>query len=230
MQPPNGPEIGGATYGTGLLIGSSIGQHQVVAANGSQMLQVTPGEASDGTLIECNPPPGSGPRIGVHDQFQVQPRGVQPGLNAWIQQIILEPLGTNLQLMWPADGLNVFLNQTTPNGTPVLTDLGLAYSAGTLHTVDWLIDLDADVFSLLIDGNTQVSNLAIGADAQSLRQLAFSSNFLTQGGALVDNVRIDVAVVPEPGSALLVLAALAALLLWGRHAPAPHHLPTPQVA
>ena len=213
---PNGPEWGHATYGTGLLIGVPIGQYNVVDAAGSRMLEISttgmPGQQDNGTLVEFNPLPGAGDRFSVHYQFQLQPEGTRAGLNAWVQQIILDPLGTNLALFWPQAGLNLTLATTRPGEQGfTVQDLGVSALPGQLYTVDWSLDLAADTFSLAVDGSTVVHDQPLGADAAQLRQLVVVNNFATSGSVLMDNVRIDVASVPEPALPALLLAALPLL-------------------
>ena len=214
--PPSGPLVGSATYGTGVLIGTRIGDYTVVDVGGARQLQVTPlgpvGDPANGTLIEYNPLPSAATGRHVHYDFQVQPGGDSAGVNGWMQEITFGPIGTNLALDWGAStsGRSLVLATSTPGccgGGYDLTDLGLSYVPGEQYRIDWYVDMAADRYSLFIDGVARVSNASFGDDVQSMGQLVFDSNFETTGSALVDDVLIEV--VPEPPAWALMAAGLA---------------------
>jgi hypothetical protein len=172
---PNGPEVGDATYGTGLLVGVHIGQYAVTEAGGEKLLLIStngiPGGQDNGTLIEYNPLPMTGQALTVKYDFGVSPGGNQVAVNSWMQEIILAPLGTNLGLYWSSDQ-KLYMGQTAPGQSSFsVRDLAFSYQVGQLYSIEWQVNIDTDQFGLTIDGTQVASAVSLGTDAVSFRQL-----------------------------------------------------------
>lgn len=201
---PNGPEIESAMYGTGILIGMAISDYKVVDSDARQWLQPTSlgsiDQPGNGALIEYNPLPSRAARQRVHYEFQVQLGDGGEGINAWAQELAFQPLGVNLSLYWAAASMShgLVLSSTMPGCCDPLHKLNPTNEPASADAIGWLFGNAADSFSPYLDGAALVSKLAFGAGAQSMRQLAFSSNSTISGNSVIDNVSISA--IPEPGS------------------------------
>jgi hypothetical protein len=214
---PNGPAIGTAGYGGCCGQGGANAAYTVIDSAGNLKLRIdSPGPANDpanGSIIEYFPTvqPGAAK---VSYEFRVARGGLaQAALNSFAQELVFDPLGLNLELLWSSDGdgHHLWYGISVPGqGTFTLTDTGFVYALDTAYAIEWLIDANTDRFSLSADGTALASNVPFGADGTSLRELAFVNNFATTGTQVIDNVLIEA--VPEPSTA--ALAALGLIGLW----------------
>ena len=208
---PNGAEVGSASYGGGANV-----TYTVADVGGNLKLRVnSPGPANDtanGSLIDYLPT--TQPDVAqVSYEFLVAREGLsQEGLNAFGQELVFDPLGLNLVLFWSsdADGHHLWYGVSIPGqGTFTLTDTGFVYSLETPYAVKWLINTNNDRFSLSVDGTSLATDVAFGADGDSLRELAFVNDFATVGTQQIDNVLIETA--PLPSTLALLGIGLAGL-------------------
>ena len=200
-NPPVGPTIG--TYS------QQVGTHEIVDTGGNLALKSIDPADDDSFLINCRPTVESPWATVEYTLTIVRDNPVPVGHNAFFQELVLRPLGDNLDLRWGDDGktyLMPYINGSSQNEI----DLSFNWSYDTEYDVHWSIDSDTDTYSLIINGTILQNNVAFGDDLTGLYSLAYGSNSLTVGSQLMDDVIING--VPEPASLCLLAAGGLALL------------------
>jgi hypothetical protein len=181
--PPNGPETGTATYG-----GTSA-THTVISQGGSQRLRSLDSSTGGGILISYIPIASSELML-VEYLMRIEGGSNPVARNAFLQEIVLSPIGTNVFLEWGDD--NTFhIKITYPAQPSKVIDTGLAWSFDTDYRVTWMIDIINDEFTLLIDDSPVLKNQAVLEDLTSLYRLSFATNFDTTGSQVIDDVTIS---------------------------------------
>ncbi len=166
-SPPNGPEIpsgspnpyqGGASY-------------QVINVGGDNRLQVDSSDSSSSSSIVYG---ATQSILGfVSYDYRIPDMSGATGLNAFGQELIFNPLGTNLELLWSsqADGMKLHVGTTVPNQQAfTTTDTGFVFSENVDYSVAWFFNAITDTVSLAINQEIiweSVSGTGIGvSDAQ----------------------------------------------------------------
>ncbi len=207
---PNGAEIGTAVYPGLSVPATTTTDYRVFSDGGNQRLRVTApgpaGVADNGSLIDYFPT-AQAPSTRVSYRYRLETGAALVGLNAFGQELVMSPFGTNLELLWANDGQ--WWVGTTKTGDIAFTtaSTGFSYNLGLDYEVVWLIDGAGGFFSILIDGQAIVSNQA-HVPMQGVLELAFFNNFNSTGAQAIDDVLITTN-VPEPSSLALALLALA---------------------
>jgi hypothetical protein len=181
-SPPNGPEIGSATYG------GSGGTHTVFSQAGDRRLRSSDTSAS-GSILITYIPIAYADLMQVQYLFRVESGAVLVGQNAFTQQLVLRPIGTNLMLDWGND--KKFYIRITRPGEPT-TDIstGISWLLNTDYQVNWTVNLLTDRFTLSVNNTTLVLNGAVGVDITGMSSLSLSTNYNTTGNQVIDNVTI----------------------------------------
>jgi hypothetical protein len=214
---PNGAEIGSAYYNGVANQGGANVSYSVFNDNGNQRLHVSSlgpaNSAANGGIVEYFPT-ASASNFQVDYFFRIDQGAGVTGLNAFAQEITLNPFGTNLELLW-SDQQTLFVGVTAPGDSGFTTaNTGFQYALGTDYQVSWLVDGAANVFSILVNGNAIVSNQALPTAITGFNELAFSNNFATVGVQTIDEVRISS--VPLPSAVGLFAGGLLACLRLSR--------------
>jgi hypothetical protein len=182
--------------------------YQVFDDGGNLRLRVTspqpPGETS-GSVVEYFP---TGPTrdFRVDYFFRMEQGPALAGANAFLQEIVLSPLGTNLWLYWGNDNQLRIDTSAPGSSSSGLLDTGYLYTPGTAYLISWDVRGSAGEFSVYANGAALGSNLALPGPVTGLNELAFSNNFSTTGVQVIDEVRIGT--VPEPATRALLAVGL----------------------
>ncbi len=142
--PPNGPEIGTASYG------GSAG-HKVVDYSGDLRLYSADSDPFGGISISYVPTVSSDV-VEVRYQILIESGGSLVGQNAFTQQMILEPGGTNIHMDWTNSHEWVF-RINIPGPDPNSINTGLTWVEDTYYIINWYIDTVNDTVRVeMFDG------------------------------------------------------------------------------
>lgn len=198
-------------------------------ANGDLRVRCLDDVANDGCRLSYTPIDTSVAAV-TSFLFRIESGVVASGgANDFDQQLIMSPPGTNLSLEWSAFnvaqvgfgqlGVRIFANgeesQFFVNTFQWFPD--------TDYFVEIAVDASTDLYSLTINGNVELKNIAFGADFTSLDRITLRSGFATTGATQIDDVQI--LQVPEAGAFASAIAALATVGLIARRRGVRHVAP-----
>ncbi|MGB2808568.1 MAG: right-handed parallel beta-helix repeat-containing protein, partial [Sedimentisphaerales bacterium] len=183
LNPPNGPEIGTAVYA-----GSAT--HTVVNYGGDLRLHSADSDINGGISISYVPF-ASPDVVEVRYQILIESGGSLSGQNAFTQQMILGPLGTNIHMDWSSDHEWVF-RISIPGPDPPDIKTGLTWVENTYYIINWYIDTVNDTFSVdMYDGMAGIlGTTSISYNATGFNHMAFASSYPTTGSQRIDDVSI----------------------------------------
>jgi hypothetical protein len=183
MNPPNGPEIGTAIYG-----GSA--SHTVINYSGDLRLFSKDADINGGILISYIPF-ASPDVVEVRYQILIESGGSLIGQNAFTQNMILSPGGTNIHMDWTNTKEWVF-RINIPGPDPPAINTGLTWVEDTYYIINWYIDTVNDTVSVdMFDGMAGIlGTTSISYNATGFSHMSFSSNFTTTGSQRIDDVSI----------------------------------------
>ncbi len=208
---PNGAEIGDAYYhGVAGQAGANV-LEEVFDDSGNRRLRVTsplPGGEASGGLVEYFPIANPS-RFSVDYLFRIEGNSDLVGGNSFGQELVLAPLGTNLELLWSASR-ELVVGVSAPGDTFFTqTGTGFHFDLDVDYAIQWEVNATLGVFSILANGASVLSGAVMPGPVAGLSELAFFNNFDTTGSQIIDDVRI--AAVPEPETYTLMLAGLGLL-------------------
>lgn len=213
---PNGPEVGTAYYPGLSVPATSATTYRVFDDGGNLALRVSaPGpvnSADNGSLIDYFPG-ATAPLTRVDYRFRIEAGATFTGRNAFGQELVLSPGGTNYLLAWADDGHLWDGMSSLSTGGFDLQDTGRSFALDRDYAVSLLVDVPAGKITLSLDG-VVIHGLSGLALTGGVGELAFFNNFASTGDTVIDDVRITA--VPEPATGALsgagaVLLALAAV-------------------
>ncbi len=181
-NPPNGPEIGSALYG-----GSAT--HKVINYSGDLRLLSSDSDPS-GSILITYVPFSSADIVEVRYQVLIESGGTLVGQNAFNQEMVLEPGGTNIKMSWSNVQDWVFTITRPGSSTTIYT--GLTWVLDTYYIINVHIDTVNDTFRVeMFDGMTTIlGTTAIGYNATGFNHMSFSSNYNTLGNQRINDVLI----------------------------------------
>jgi hypothetical protein len=183
LSPPNGPEIGTAIYG-----GSAT--HTVRDYSGDLRLHSTDSDPNGGISISYIPF-ASPDVVEVKYQIRIESGGSLTGQNAFTQQMILQPGGTNIYMDWTNTHEWAF-RISVPGPDPPTINTGLTWVEDISYVINWYIDTVNDtVRVVMFDGMAGIlGTTSISYNATGFSHMAFSSNYNTTGSQRIDDVTI----------------------------------------
>lgn len=143
--------------------------------------------------------------------FRIEDTGTAVADNAFVNEFVFFPPGTNLSLLWAAGGNLRVRFVTDDGGEDDFTLIAFAWDTD----IDWPVAIEVDPardrYRIWIQDALYVDRPLPG-EVTTFQRFSFASNFATTGAFQLD----DVLAVPEPGPTAAAAAALPALVAIGR--------------
>jgi hypothetical protein len=167
-----------------------VGDHTVVDQGGGDYALRSVTDGTDGGFLINYGTTALTPNTTTTYQFLIEDGSGPVGANAFLQELILRPLGVNIMLYWGND-YRLWISTTAPGYDSPLLRTEFSWAVETLYDVVVVVTGGAaGTFDLMINNTLVADDHPLNYEVTGLKYLAFACNTVTTSSQILDNIQV----------------------------------------